>query len=81
MSLDKNRRKIDSIDARIVRLLNERARESLKIRKIKMKLHKPSLLKNHVSSSVLPMHNSRRVLPTGHRNFRSMDHAGLWICI
>jgi chorismate mutase/prephenate dehydratase len=40
MPLDKNRRKIDSIDAQIVKLLNDRARESLKIRKIKMKLKK-----------------------------------------
>ncbi|NQU94965.1 MAG: prephenate dehydratase [Candidatus Omnitrophica bacterium] len=42
MSLEKNRRKIDQIDGKIVKLLNERALESLKIGKTKQKLNKPT---------------------------------------
>ena len=38
MRLQKNRRKIDNIDGRIIKLLNERAKETLKIRKIKRRL-------------------------------------------
>ena len=40
MRLDNNRRKIDRLDKKVVELLNERAKESLKIRKIKKKLKK-----------------------------------------
>ena len=40
MGLSKNRRKIDQIDEKIIKLLNKRALESLEIRKAKEKLNK-----------------------------------------
>ena len=38
MSLDKRRKKIDRIDKKIIELLNDRAKETIRVRQIKHKL-------------------------------------------